>query len=204
MVGSSWKGLDVMKIRPASVANPNTIRQREQRSRFGLMVRFLNAQRRLVKIGFRPYAVHMTSVNAAMSYNLAIAIIGDYSNYSINYNKMMLSKGVLPMMTQPVLSYVDPLIVSISWTDNSSSEGAHATDKLHVSLYHTETNKSLGFIACAMRGDAQCTLPIPAEWVSKNVEVFTFFLTGSGVGSVDETTQLSDTVYAGSLTLMES
>lgn len=203
VVGSTWKGLDVMKIRPASVANPNTRRQRSQRGRFGLMARFLNAQRRLVKIGFRPYAVHMTPVNAAMSYNMAAALTGEHPNYSINYNKVMLSKGDLPVMTQPVVSYVDPLTVSVSWLDNSSNGGAHATDKLHVSLYHAETNKALGFISCAMRGDKQCLLPIPFEWAGRTVEVFAFFLSESGVGSTEEVTQLSDTVYAGSLLLQQ-
>lgn len=204
VVGSSWKGLDVMKIRPASVANPNTRRQRDQRSRFGLMARFLNAQRRLVRIGFRPYAVKMTPVNAAMSYNIAAALTGDYPDYSINYSKVLLSRGDLPGMTAPVLSFVDPLTVTLAWTDNSSAEGAHATDKLHVSIYHAETNKSLGFIACAERSDALCSLTIPAEWSARHVEVFTFFLAESGVGATEISAQLSDTAYAGSLELVQA
>ena len=204
VVGSSWKGLDVMKIRPASVANPNTPRQRDQRSRFGLMARFLNAQRRLIRIGFRPFAVHMTSLNAALSHNIAVAITGDYPDYLIDYSKVMLSKGDLPVMSQPVLSYADPFMVSLAWTDNSDSLGAHASDKLHLSLYYPETGKSLGFIACASRSDAHFAAVIPAEWAGRQVEVFAFFLAESGVGSAEVSSQLSDTLYAGSLTLQQA
>jgi len=201
IVGSTWKGLDVMKIRPTSVTNPNTVRQQDQRSRFGLMMRFLSPQRRLVQIGFRPYAVHMTSFNAAMSYNLAAAIEGVFPDFGINYNMVMLSRGDLPALTQPVLAFIGPASVKLSWNDNSNSEGAKASDKLMVSIYDADSGRAQVFISCAIRGDATATLALPAEWAGRSVEVLTFFLSEEGVASAQARSLISDTTYAGNLLL---
>lgn len=204
VVGSTWKGLDVMKIRPASVANPNTVRQQDQRSRFGLLMRFLSAQSRLIQIGFRPYAVKMTSINAALSYNIAAAITGEFPDYLIDYSKVLLSKGDLPAMSQAVLSYTDPVSVKLAWTDNSSYQGAHASDLLNVSVYDPISNKALSFVSCATRTDATITLALPAEWTGLSVEVFAFFLSEEGVASANAKSLISDTLYAGSIVLEQA
>jgi len=201
VVGSTWKGLDVMKIRPASVSNPNTARQQDQRSRFGLLMRFLSAQSRLIQIGFRPYAVHMTSINAALSNNLAAAITGEFPDYFIDYSKVLLSKGELPAMSQAVLSYTDPVSVTLSWIDNSSYQGAHASDHLNVSVYDPINNKALSFVSCAIRSNATVTLALPAEWAGYTVEVFAFFLSEAGVASANAKSLVSDTLYVGSILL---
>jgi hypothetical protein len=201
IVGSTWKGLDVMKIRPASVTNPNTVRQQDQRNRFGLMMRFLSPQRRLVQIGFRPYAVKMTSFNAAMSYNLAAAIGGNFPDFGINYNMVMLSMGDLPALTQPVLAFIEPASVKLSWNDNSNAEGAKSTDQLMVSIYDQDSGRAQIFISCAIRSDATVTMVLPAEWAGLSVEVLTFFLAEEGVASAQARSLISDTTYAGNLLL---
>jgi hypothetical protein len=203
VVGSSWKGIDVMKIRPASIANPKTDKQQTQRGRFGLMGRFIQANRKLIAIGYKPYAVQKTALNAAMSDNLATAITGEFPDFSINYNSVKLSKGDLPGLTQPVVSYTAPLTVNLSWFDNSSTEGAKAGNRLLVGLYDPAANKCLSFIAVAARSEGSVNLTVPAEWEGRQVEVFAFFINVETLGAT-VSTDLSDTCYAGSLLLEQA
>jgi hypothetical protein len=201
VVGSTWKGQGVMKIRPASVTNPNTEKQQDQRSRFGLMMRFLGTHQKLIRIGFRPYAIRMTAFNAAMSRNMAEAIEGSSPDFSINYSMVSLSKGELPAITQATVAYVSPVSVKLNWNNNSSYQGAHSTDKLQVSIFDAESFKSQSFISCAARSESSVTLALPAEWAGRFVDVFAFFLAEAGVGASSTKMQVSDTVYAGGLAL---
>lgn len=95
VVGGSWKGIDYMRVKPASVANPRTEDQLDQRSRFVTVLNFLKPMKEFVKVGFKRYAIKMTAFNSAMSYNLHNAVDGFYPNFVINYENALISRGGL-------------------------------------------------------------------------------------------------------------
>ncbi len=68
VVGASWKGIDYMRIKPANVANPKTQGQLDQRSKFALVLNFLQSMTAFVRLGFKLYATKKTQFNSAMSY----------------------------------------------------------------------------------------------------------------------------------------
>ena len=85
VVGGIWKGIDYLRSMPASVANPNTVKQQNQRSKFTLTLNFLKPLTSLLPIGFKNYASGMTGFNVAMSYNVKNAITGVFPNFAVNY-----------------------------------------------------------------------------------------------------------------------
>ena len=85
VIGGNWKGIDYMRVRPASVANPQTEGQVDQRTKFSTILQFLQPLTGFLQIGFRSYAIKMTAFNSAMSYNFRNAIIGVYPDYVIDY-----------------------------------------------------------------------------------------------------------------------
>src|SRR5574344_2038045 len=95
VIGGNWKGINYMRVKPASVANPQTEGQMDQRSRFNAALKFLQPMKDFIKVGFKSYAVKMTEFNSAMSYILKNAIIGTYPDFVIDYSAALISKGTL-------------------------------------------------------------------------------------------------------------
>ena len=53
VIGANWKGIDYLRIKPSSVANPRTPGQVDQRSKFSTVLRFLQPMTDFLKVTFR-------------------------------------------------------------------------------------------------------------------------------------------------------
>jgi hypothetical protein len=201
VIGSSWKGTGVMRIRPASVSNPNTERQQQQRGRFGLVVRFVQAHTPLVKSGFKPWANGLTPYNAAVSYNLANAITGEHPNLSIAFDKVLISRGDLPPVANLAASSPTPGAIHLEWTGSTQLTGARPDDKLMVSVYNEMDNVSLAYASVAERSTGSADLEVPTEWAGKTVQVLVFLIAANAIGAVETKNQVSNTVWAGAVEL---
>lgn len=198
IIGSQLRGKQVLRIRPASVANPNTEKQRAQRERFGLVNRFLSSMGRLVKIGFHQYAGNKQSAfNAATSYNLRNAFTGEFPDMVLNMPALRLSKGNLPGPSGLTAVFTEPDAITLQWTDNSGRTFAAETDVLMVGLYDATNGEGLIYPNQANRKDGTTNLPLPDEWLGRTVAVFAFFLSVAGMGGVAGKEQISDSVYGG-------
>ena len=93
VIGSSWKGIAVMRGIAPSIAIPNTPAQLAQRAKFSVAGKFLRPLIPFLRIGFRSQAVKMSGFNAAMSYNLEYALTGTYPAYDIDFSKALVSQG---------------------------------------------------------------------------------------------------------------
>src|SRR5690554_8159341 len=85
VVGGSWKGIDYIRIKPSSVANPRTEGQVNQRNKFTITLEYLQATSDFIKIGYKSFAVKKTGFNAAMSYVLNNAVGGVAPNFTIDF-----------------------------------------------------------------------------------------------------------------------
>jgi hypothetical protein len=200
VIGSTWKGRSVMKIRPASVSNPNTERQQQQRSRFGLVGRFIQAHRNVIRIGFRAYTREMTSSNAAMSYNLANAVAGTYPDQYIDFSKVMLSMGTLSSVSELTALSEAAAAVTLNWTPNNQVGNAGDSDQLIASLYDSVSGEVVYFPGCASRLDSTVTLSLPVLWSGRTAEVFVFLV--SIVLTSTDRESVSNTMYAGSVEIL--
>ena len=202
VIGSTWKGQDVMKIRPASVFNPNTERQQEQRAKFGLVGRFNQAHLNLIRIGFRAYTKNMTAVNAAMSYNMANAVTGTFPNLDIDFGKVMISMGTLaPVNVVSALSEASAS-VTLGWTSNLQSANGRDSDQVIASLYDKQTGEVASFLACASRQEESVSLSLPANWSGRAAEVFVFLISLEGTGLAASRESVSNTAYGGSVAIL--
>jgi hypothetical protein len=96
VVGANWKSISYMRSLPQKVKNPRTLPQLKQRSKFTLVVNLLRPMLPLLRVGWKQYAHgRQSAFNAATSYTLANAIIGEYPDYKIDPKKVMISRGTL-------------------------------------------------------------------------------------------------------------
>lgn len=134
---ATWKGLNVAKGKPVSVANPNTEPQQIQRARLRKGVALYRANSAILNIGFRQQAIHKSAYNAFMSANmLTDAVNGGQS--SPPYGDplaLRISKGSLT----PTALTVDAAsegtsTVTVTYSDVTTGD-QFTTDQISISIY---------------------------------------------------------------------
>ena len=180
VIGGTWKGIDYLRIKPSSVANPRTEGQIDQRSKFSTVLKFLQPMTDFLRVGFKQYANKMTQFNAAMSYNLNNAITGAYPNFMVDYASALVSRGNLTGAANGAASSPSAGDVQITWDDNSGSGSAQATDKALIVLLNTTRQEAVFTTAGPARSAGTETISVPSEYTGEDVEVFLGFISEDG------------------------
>jgi len=181
VIGGNWKGIDYMRVKPASVANPQTEGQVDQRSKFSTVLKFLQPMKDYVKIGFKGYANKMTQFNSAMSYNLKNAITGSYPNFTIDYANALISRGSLAGVLNGAIQSASAGSVAFSWDDNSSDGNALATDKSMLLIYNKDKDEAIFITDGATRSSGSQTLTVPDNYSGDLLQCFISFISEDGV-----------------------
>jgi len=191
IIGGSWKGIDYIRIKPASVANPRTEGQVNQRNKFTITLEYLQATKDFIKIGYKSFATKKTEFNAAMSYVLNNAVGGVAPNFTIDYSLALLSRGGLSGVLNGTTDLTNAGQVSFGWGDNSAEGNANATDKAMVLVYNPSKKESISILDGADRTVGSQVVTIPGTYAGDTVELFMAFVSADG-------TQVSNSVYLGS------
>lgn len=192
VIGGSWKGIDYIRIKPTSVANPRTEGQVNQRNKFTATLEFLQPNKDFVNVGYKSFAIKKTAFNAAMSYVLNNAIIGISPDFSVDYSSALLSKGILSKALNPTADLSTAGQVSFSWDDNSTENNAKPTDRAMLLVYNPMKNESTYQLAGADRIAGSDVLTIPNTYAGDTVELFMAFVALDG--------KVSNSSYIGSET----
>lgn len=134
IVGSSWKGIDVMRSKPLSVANPRTAAQVAQRGKFASVVEvasFLLVA--LIKPLWDRFAQQQSGYNAFVSYNI------DFFDSSglVNFTDFSISRGSLtPAAIDNVIVNNGSADVEIAWVNNGGNGSALDTDLAYAAVYN--------------------------------------------------------------------
>lgn len=151
LVGSSWKGIAVIKARPLSVANPRTVAQVAQRTKFSTVTSI--ASKALVQI-IKPLwdraAQQMSGYNAFVSRNIeSFKADGMFlpNNFTIT-----LGKNLKQSITNTLVTSGDAN-VTVSW-DASTLEGEQlADDVAYLVVINQVTNDVAISDGTAVRSD---------------------------------------------------
>lgn len=201
VIGTFWKGISVMRVIPANVANPNTLSQQAQRAKFKLLVQFLAANSKFFKIGFSAVDNKMTEMNAALKANYENGVAGIFPDLSINTKNLIVSKGALPSLDGFAAVSTTPGTIDLSWIDNSSDVGAAGTDKINVAAFDEVTGESYYLLHMADRIDEGVTLNLPTGWSGRKVSVYAYAVTLDSIFGVSTQSQVSNSVKVDSLTI---
>jgi hypothetical protein len=191
IVGGSWKGIDYIRIKPSSVANPRTEGQVNQRNKFTITLEYLQATKDFIKIGYKSFATKKTEFNAAMSYVLNNSVGGIAPNFTIDYSLALLSRGPLSGVLNGTTDLATAGQVSFDWDDNSAEGNANVTDKAMVLVYNPSKKESISILDGADRTVGSQVVTIPNTYAGDTVELFMAFVSADG-------TQVSNSVYLGS------
>jgi len=191
IIGGSWKGIDYIRIKPSSVANPRTEGQVNQRNKFTVTLEFIQAVKPFIKEGYKKLAVKKTEFNAGMSYVLNNAITGTSPNFIVDYPNALVSRGGLSRPLNPTTDLSTAGEVTFGWSDNSDEGRAKPTDKAMLLVYNPSKKESISILEGADRSVGSETVVIPNTYAGDTVELFMAFISANG-------RKLSNSVYLGS------
>lgn len=191
IIGGSWKGIDYIRIKPSSVANPRTEGQVNQRNKFSITLEYLQATSDFIKIGYKSFAVKKTEFNAAMSYVLNNAVGGVAPSFTIDYTLALLSRGPLSGVLNGTTDLTTAGQVAFDWDDNSAEGNANVTDKAMVLVYNPSKRESISILDGAGRTIGSQVVTIPNTYAGDTVELFMAFVSEDGK-------TVSNSVYLGS------
>lgn len=192
VIGGSWKGIDYLRIKPSSVANPKTEGQVNQRNKFTTTLEFLQPNIDFIRTGYKDQAIKMTAFNAAMSEILANAITGTAPDFTIDYSKALLSKGTLKGVSNGSFDVTIGTQINLNWTNNSDELNANPDDRIFVSVYNPDKKES--FIDLGGTRLVGSTIKaLPGNFSGDLVHVFTSFVSEDG--------NISNSSYLGSGTV---
>lgn len=198
VIGSSWRGIEYIKSKPASVNDANTEAQRMQRQKFELIVSFLRKVKPVIDIGFVRGNVRSTSMNRATSYNLKNAITGTYPDQEIDFPSLLISRGDLTPSQDASVESTDPAEVGFSWADNTGMGSAQADDMAVLLVYSPELGIASYLIDDSIiRLDGGYTMTLPSGYEGETVECYLAFVSADGK-------ETSNSDYLGSVVVTET
>lgn len=200
LIGTFWKGRAVMRIRPASVTDANTLAQQTQRLKFKIVASFIKLQEKFVKLGFAAVDKTITPFNNALKFNITNAVTGAFPDLSLDLTKVRITKGNLENLSEPALTSPTPGAVKIDWIDNTGTGFAKATDKLFLSFVDPATSEVFNVATSATRVDETMVVNLPASWTGRTISVIGF-LTSEAVKEMATLNEVSESATYGTVTI---
>lgn len=200
-VGSSWRHIDYMRSLPKPSKKPATPAQLAQRAKFALAVSFLQPMKWILNVGFNDkQRGNNTGYNRGLQLFITQAIIGDYPDYEIDFEKVTVSQGNMDKLVGLTLASETPNTLSLSWMDLSDEpldpdevKGSYFDDQVFVLLYN-RTEQLFTTNRTAARRDETLQLELPAIFAGHEFHVWAFVRHREG-------TRQSISQYAGTVVL---
>ncbi|MDP2412489.1 DUF6266 family protein [Daejeonella sp.] len=175
VVGSSWNGIEYMRSLPKPSSKAPTDLQMLQRAKMGMATGFLQPISALISIGYKSLANRQTAFNVATSQLLAEAITGTYPDLTIDYPKVLISKGNLTGAWGPAVNSAASK-VNVTWQDNSASGTAKPGDKVMLLVYNPEKSQYVFTTDGDNRSTLADSMDLPADFVGDTVHVWIAFI----------------------------
>jgi len=189
VIGYQRNGVACMRSVPATVANPRSHAQKEQRAKFNLALSFTRSINRFVKIGFRNCKGKMSAMNYAMSYTMKNAIRGSFPDLSIDYSNILVSKGPLTGALKPTITSIVSGEIVFSWEDNSADDLACFSDETMILAINSARMESVFATGETIRSDGTQSLTVPIGYSGEFLECYITFADARG--------KLADSNYIG-------
>ena len=195
VVGSRWRGKNVMRSLPQRGNYTPTEKQEEQRLKFKTVIGFLTPLVGILSRFFGSPQGDKSRANLATSYHLKNAVLETPEGMVMDYAKVLVSKGELRGIASGTVAAAAGNILNFGWQDNSGQGKATATDTLMVVVYAPDLNLFFTDTSVATRDAASASVTLPDFMASFEVEVWASF-------TKPDTNFAAMSTYMGSVTVL--
>jgi hypothetical protein len=193
VVGSSWRGIDLMRSLPEPSKKAPTEKQLNQRFVFAMVNSWLKPLRALIWIGYQIFTGNKTPMNGCVSYHMKHAVDGDSPiEYVINFAKVILSRGeLLVPFIKEVLGLIDA-VLHIKWENAGASIFNNDDDRATFVVYNPTKKTFVTFEQVAQRTDKEVMLQLPPGYTNDTVHCWQHFVNAEG-------NAVSTSIYVGEI-----
>lgn len=192
-VFTTWKGLNVIKGRPLTVANPRTDAQLMRRSALSQMVAIGRTISAAIALGFKEQAVFKSAFNAFTGYNLRNSF--DYSAPPaatlVPANILVAQGTISPTPLTTLAADASANTVHVEYDASAGSPGQSAADLAKCAVYNETTDTWLVPTNLGNnRGDGENDYTCPAGFLTTGdtVRIYHFFYNATNRKSSDSVT----------------
>jgi len=198
VVFSTWKGIDVLKTKPLSVAQPPSDRRTAQQSALRQMVLAFRRMPGAIDAGFKKLAVKMSQWNAFASYNLKNAF--DFSVpgvATIVPSDVLISKGTIaPTIMLTDVGDVSLATIAATYAATATDPGQSVDDVAIIAAHNPTADEWTGDIAAGTRGDGTASIPLPAGWNAGDIITVYLGFYNPLSGNSSDSVNLGSTIVA--------
>ncbi len=134
-------GKSYVRTKPSQYRDKKSPAQLAQRQRLQVINSFLRAFREPLRVTFAAEATGRSALQAAQSYNMRNALMGEYPDIVVDKSKALLSKGPLSLPAGASVS-AHPEGLLIEWVNGEEAAGSAAEHTLVVMALSEETDRS--------------------------------------------------------------
>jgi hypothetical protein len=192
VVGGTWKGIDYLRARPQKVANPNTEKQQNQRTKFSTVLGFLKPFTGFLAVGFKSLSVGQTGFNAAMSYNVKNAVTGIFPNFVMDFPSTLLSSGKATGAMNPSVASAAPGSIQFGWADNTGIGNAKTDDVAVLATFFEGSSEAVYQFTNIQRNALVAELIVPDVYSGQVAQCWLCFQTADGK-------DISNSLYIGTV-----
>jgi len=194
VVGANWRGKDVMRSLPKKSSRTATEDQLIQRQKFGLVTKFLAPVAPLTRAWYGQPAGYKSKRNLAVSYHIKEAIAGTYPDFTMDFPKVIITKGELAGIDDPTAVPEAGAVIATTWADNSDQANAKPTDILVAVVYNVDKGQFV-YQQTAVRSAVGFDMALPANWTGDVAHCWLSFASADGKLQ-------ANSVYMGTFTLL--
>jgi len=188
---STWNGLNIVRSKPLSVANPQTLAQRIQRARTTVNAQFAKAFSAAIQIGFRNKQVGQSARSQALKANYPATTADPVTAVgAMEFEDAVVAKG--SMTTTPISTAsatAGSAVVSVSFPSSVADASQSSNDSMALCVINGATGASVQSIGLLKRSSGSITASLP-EAVQSGDEIH-FYLFAYSV----TTSAVSDSTY---------
>lgn len=172
VVGSNWRGKDIIRSRPQTSGKAPTELQMQQRIKFKTAISFLTPLRNVQSKFFGTTQGVKSRTNLATAYTIAEVIEMVNGLPVFNYGKVQVTKGDLAGFQNLAAAAQSGGKISYGWEDNSIQANAAAEDWVSSAVYCPQLGKWDLHQNLASRQESGAEHQLPAEFTGKTVHAY--------------------------------
>ncbi|SHH03537.1 DUF6266 family protein [Pedobacter caeni] len=192
LVGYTLKGKYVIRMIGKS-EKPLTPARKANCQKMTVVNEILSPSIHAIRAGFRLAVVgtYKNEYNEAVSYNKKNALQGEYPNISLDYTKVLMSMGTLPVAVNPSITQIEDKI-TFTWNPSVFPGSEYAKDRTMLVIYFPDIKETCYQLIGAKRIEGKDEILISHEHINERMEAYISFAKDNGKA-------VSNSVYAGSL-----
>jgi len=163
VVGSSWRGIQVIRALPKRIKRKVSVKQLMQRQKFRFVTKTLKQLDGLLNFGFQGrHLSRSTNYAEAVQQLLLSGVSGQFPNYKVDFNEFSISEGPLRKLGNLKWERNGAKKVKLIWEYTPFFGRNDEEDSLVVILYHIQKNH-FEFFEGGKRKDESFEFDVPTD-----------------------------------------